>query len=224
MQIPIDLLPNSIHKSNKYGFYKIINYINSTHIIIKFIETNYITTTQSSHIRRGLIKDKLYPLYANTGFIGEGSFSVRNRSHSIWASMIKRCYDPTNKYYPYYGAKGVTVCKEWHNFQNYAAWYESNYVENFHVDKDMKCSNNKIYSPDTCLFVPPATNLQFSKNTLNKTYCLIDNNGVYHHFNDQYVFAKKHNLDSGCLSKVISKQRKSHKGFSLPNHDYAKRT
>lgn len=27
--------------------------------------------------------------------------------------MISRCYNPANKDYPYYGAKGITVCSEW---------------------------------------------------------------------------------------------------------------
>lgn len=80
--------------------------------------------------------------------------------------MLKRCYDKNWKQkHPTY--KDCTVCDEWHNFQNFAQWYEENYYEIpgeiMQLDKDILIKGNKVYSPDTCCFVPGDINSLFIK-------------------------------------------------------------
>jgi hypothetical protein len=41
--------------------------------------------------------------------------------HNIWSGMIQRCEDPKCAAYPDYGGRGVTVCPEWHTFENFLA-------------------------------------------------------------------------------------------------------
>ena len=90
------------------------------------------------------------------GFIGEGIYSPQDnakKAYKVWFSMLTRCY--SNKYQkqkPTY--IGCSVCEEWHNFQNFAKWFYDNYVEGFQLDKDILKPNNKIYSKETCVFVP----------------------------------------------------------------------
>lgn len=70
-------------------------------------------------------------------------------------SMLQRCYDA--KYHskqPTY--KECEVCGDWLHYQNFAEWYESNYPTDgfdYVLDKDLKLVGNKLYSPDTCMFV-----------------------------------------------------------------------
>ena len=109
------------------------------------------------------------------GFVGEGKYkSTENkkttRCYKIWDEMLKRCHN--EKYQnekPTY--IGCTICEEWYNFQNFAEWYEKNYykIENEIVclDKDILVKGNKIYSPETCIFVPNRINILFTKS--NKT-------------------------------------------------------
>ena len=63
--------------------------------------------------------------------------------------------------------KECTVCTEWHNFQAFAEWYENNYYEipneSMSLDKDILFKGNKIYSPETCVFVPKNINSLFTK-------------------------------------------------------------
>jgi len=79
--------------------------------------------------------------------------------------MLQRCYDPyeINRHPTYID---VFVCEEWHNFQNYAQWREENYYEVFNeimcLDKDILFKENKIYSPQTCIFVPKRINSLFT--------------------------------------------------------------
>lgn len=35
------------------------------------------------------------------------------RLYWIWAAMIQRCENPNNKHFYNYGARGITVCKDW---------------------------------------------------------------------------------------------------------------
>ena len=81
--------------------------------------------------------------------------------------MIVRCYSEKsllnkNTY------NNCIVCEEWHNFQNFAEWYENNYYEvkneEMNLDKDILAKGNKIYGPETCIFVPKRINLLFVNN------------------------------------------------------------
>lgn len=45
-----------------------------------------------------------------------------SRTYSIWESMKKRCRDPKNTSYRYYGAIGITVCNRW--VESFAAFFE----------------------------------------------------------------------------------------------------
>lgn len=106
-----------------------------------------------------------FPYFLGIGYIGEGNYSSKgsNRKiYSTWLNMLLRCYD--NNFYvkrPTY--TNCTVDKRWHNFQVFAEWYENNFVEGFHLDKDILLKDNKIYSPETCCFVPREINLLFTK-------------------------------------------------------------
>lgn len=82
-----------------------------------------------------------------------------------WHSMIKRCYNPNDKSYKYYGAKGVYVCDEWLLFSNYLKWFLDNYVEGFQIDKDL--SNSNCYSPNTCIFISQEDNAKEMHNRNN---------------------------------------------------------
>lgn len=45
----------------------------------------------------------------------------RNRVYSVWASMIQRCTNPSDRNYQHYGGRGITVCKRWLKFENFLA-------------------------------------------------------------------------------------------------------
>lgn len=45
---------------------------------------------------------------------------MRNtRFYAIWCGIKTRCLNSTNKDYKNYGGRGITVCKEWLDFQNF---------------------------------------------------------------------------------------------------------
>ena len=79
-------------------------------------------------------------------------------AYVCWENMLARCYDlKVQEKHPTY--KGCTVCPEWHLFSNFRNWYFTNYVSEWELDKDLLIDGNKIYSPETCRFVPKDLNV-----------------------------------------------------------------
>ncbi len=80
-----------------------------------------------------------------------------------WRRMFVRCYCPKyQELKPTY--KGCTVDSEWHYLSNFRNWYlQQGDVSNKHLDKDILYPGNKVYGPDTCVFVSPELNTLFTK-------------------------------------------------------------
>ena len=97
---------------------------------------------------------------------------------------------------------GVEVCKEWLNFQNFAEWCETQEFFNvkddkgkvFHLDKDVLVKGNKVYSPETCSFIPSEINslLTSAKRSRGK-YPI----GVYYKKGLMKPFVSQVNLGNG---------------------------
>ena len=72
--------------------------------------------------------------------------------------MLDRAYsDKYKQRQPTY--RDVTVCEEWHSFMRFRAWMVEQDWEGKELDKDILFQGNKVYSPDTCVFVDKAVNL-----------------------------------------------------------------
>lgn len=86
------------------------------------------------------------------------------RAYSIWSSMLKRCYSNSPEYLNY---ASVTVDPEWHDYQDFALWYESqpDYRKNngWQLDKDILGMGLKTYSAKTCRLVPTQINVLIRK-------------------------------------------------------------
>ena len=141
-------------------------------IDIYFPEYNWTfkhATYQS--FKNGKIKCPYEPSIYGVGYLGEGKYvATENGKHKkeyrIWYDVLRRCYDPkVQEKYPTY--KGCTVENYLLNFQNAAEWIKNNYYEvlgeRMHLDKDILCKGNKVYSRETCIFVPERINTLFVK-------------------------------------------------------------
>lgn len=168
-------------------------YRNSRDIDVYFPEYDWTAEhVNYKHFRNGQIRCPYEPRVCGIGYIGEGDYkptenNKKTDAYSTWSRMIVRCYD--HKYhekYPTY--KDCIVSEEWHNFQNFAEWYENNFYqveeEKMHLDKDILSKCNKVYSSDTCIFVPASINTLFVKKNINRGNLPI---GVsYHKRNKKY--------------------------------------
>ena len=138
------------------------------------------------------MRDKFKPSVFGVGFVGVGShIPVVNRratrAYGVWQSMLGRCYNvKVQVKCPTY--KDCTVCDAWHNFQNFAEWYELNHIEGYQIDKDIKIPGNRVYSPETCLFVSPHEN---SIKANNKKYSFVCPSGKLVEVDNLHEFCDK---------------------------------
>ena len=150
----------------------IINYRGARDIDIYFPEYNWIAKNKEySAFKNGKIKCPYERRYYGIGYLGEGKYKTKEngkltRVYDTWHSMLERCYsDKLHEKYPTY--IGCEADEDWLCFQNYGKWFDNNYYEiedeRMHLDKDILVKHNKIYSPETCIFVPDRINTLFTK-------------------------------------------------------------
>ena len=83
---------------------------------------------------------------------------VRCQFYEVWKGMLARCYSAKGQARrPTY--IGCTVAPEWHSFMSFRAWMEQQDWEGKQLDKDLLIAGNKVYSPDTCVFVSRKLNM-----------------------------------------------------------------
>ena len=121
-------------------------------------------------------------LIYGVGICNKGKYNASiNRKHTkcytVWFAMLQRCYsDKYHEKHPTY--IDCQVYKDWLYFQSFAKWYHENYYEiigqKMALDKDILCKGNKIYSPETCIFVPQSINLLFTKTDAKRGEYLLE--------------------------------------------------
>ena len=158
---------------NKFGSKIIIKeYRNSLDVDIYFPEYDWIAkNVQYSNFKNGKIKCPYERSICNVGYLGEGEYKATEngeitRVYNTWKNMLQRCYSEKlhRKESTY---ENCRAGEEWLNFQNFGEWDSDNFYqiegEKMCLDKDILVKGNKIYSPDTCMYVPQTINSLFVK-------------------------------------------------------------
>ena len=166
------------HMTNEGYLVEIVDKIDVLRRKVRF-EDGYEVIVKCYNVGAGNIKNHYHPSVCGVGYMGVGEYKSNldgkiTPEYSVWQNMLQRCYD--EKYQeslPTY--KDVAVCEEWLNFQNFADFYHKNYPRinevNFQLDKDLLQENikNKIYSPETCIFLPKNINTFFTNKQSDNT-------------------------------------------------------
>lgn len=121
----------------------------------RFIKTG--STYINPHGRKGLV----YGVGFNDAIYHIQPTINGNRTicpyYDVWASMLQRCYSPVlHKKRPTY--KGCEVSEDWKTFMNFRSWMMFQDWRGNDLDKDLLVPGNKIYSPETCVFVSQHVN------------------------------------------------------------------
>lgn len=109
---------------------------------------------------------------------------VLRKTRQLWYDMMKRCSD--NEYKSNNATYEKCYCSEsFSNMVYFKEWCDKQIGfkalddkgRSFTLDKDILIKGNKIYSEDTCCFVPQEVNKLFVKSGIRKKYPL----GVNYH-------------------------------------------
>ena len=166
-------------KSLNSGDFKIVKYNDYENVEIQFLKTGFETTVELGSIRNGEVKDPHSPSVFGVGVVGTKYPSmingVQTKEYELWKSMLRRCYsDKYQKKYPTYEG-----CKVSDRFKSYEHFYEwcNNQIgfdnDGFHLDKDLLIKGNKVYSEDSCVFIPQEINTLLTKSTASRGEHLI---------------------------------------------------
>jgi len=159
-------------RNNKQGTpMRIIRYGSISDIDVQFMDEygHIIHNAAYTNFKNGQIKNPYNKTTYGVGYLGSGKYMAKAdgkvvESYNVWHDMIRRCYSEKSKekFQAYFHI--CMVSKLWHNYQNFAEWFNENKYEvdgRLHIDKDILYPGNKIYCPDTCLLVPQRINMLF---------------------------------------------------------------
>ena len=171
-----------VYKSKLSGNFKILKYNNNENVEIQFLKTGYEMTVQLINIKSGSIKDPYSPSVCGVGILGAKYPSkvndVKTKEYDLWYSMLRRCYsDTSKKRNPTY--EGCEVSDNFKSYEYFYEWCQKQIGfnnEGRHLDKDLLIKGNKVYSEDSCVFIPQEINKVLINCTASRGEYLI---GVY---------------------------------------------
>ena len=184
-------------KSKSSGDFKILKYNDSYNVEIQFLKTGFETVARLGHIKSGKVRDPYLPSVYGVGITGTKYpitvNGVHTKEYKLWQSMLKRCYNDTyKKKHPTY-----IDCEVSNKFKSYEYFYEWCHKQigfdnegngnPFHLDKDLLIKGNKVYSEDSCVFIPQEINLMLIKCDASRGEHLI---GVCWHKKDNAFVAR----------------------------------
>ena len=190
-------LLGKVFKTNKCGDCFVVDYKSSRDVTVFFHDPPYVTKCTVSSLYKGKVKNLLKPQVYGVGYIGVGSYKSRGEHREVyllWTGMLNRVYCEKQLENTISAYRDVTVCDEWLNFQNFAAWcynepffkFKDDKGTTYSLDKDLLVKGNKVYSPDTCCFIPQDVNCLIINGKGRRGKCPV---GVHYSVRDNKFYA-----------------------------------
>ena len=166
-------------KSKSSGDFKVLRYNDSKNVEIQFLTTGYRKVAEMKEVRSGEIKDPYLPSVYGVGVLGAKYPTMVNgvitKEYILWNHMLERCYSNTyQKKHPTY-----IGCEASENFKSFEYFYEWCHRqvgfgnEGWHLDKDLLTKGDKVYSENTCVFLPQEINKVLTKREVSRGNHLI---------------------------------------------------
>lgn len=190
--------------------------------------------------------------YVNTGRLGITTNSCgclqleshkthnmsNTRLYNIWCLMKTRCFNEKSKSYINYGARGITICEEWLQFENFYQWAINNgYREDLTIERK---NNDGNYEPSNCIWADLTTQMNNRRNwgeveyygivkdntgyraqvTVNgkKVYIAHSINDIEYLVNERNKYIDQHNLPN--KKNVFKKPEDAKLGSIIYDDDY----
>lgn len=170
------ILAGDTFKTNEGGEVRVIRFGGCYDITIEHIDKiRHSCRVTTSQLKGGRIKNPYKPRIYGVGFVGHGNHKPSENgkdthAYTAWSRMLERAYCPKklkeNRSYA-----GCSVAEEWHDFQCFGDWYDSQEFKGYgyQLDKDILIPGNKEYGPLNCRFVPEPINKMLLSNKYRRS-------------------------------------------------------
>lgn len=126
-----------------------------------------LTYVRSNNLQSGAVKScgRTCPLHNHFSTHKES----KTRLYQEWVGIKARCVYKGSGKYQYYGARGISMCKEWaESFEAFADWAKKNgYKDNLTIER---LDFNKGYSPQNCKWITKSEQRRNTRNCFFITY------------------------------------------------------
>ena len=151
----------------------------------KIVEITSKLTCIVFAFRQGVMEGVRIDKINNVSFVinGEGYFDVmtveeycnkrNSKAYQIWTNILYRVGG--------LGYQDVNVCKEWLLFSRFEEFHNRWYQEGYAIDKDLLSGDTKVYSPNTCTYMPGYLNNSITPEFSKREYDFKKSNGVYYY-------------------------------------------
>ena len=141
------------------GEVEVISYKSYSKVEILFLQTGNIVTTNMWNVKLGQVKDRSFGNISGGCSLGKLELKtglLYKKSYVTWGNVVSRCYRSKAKAYAQ-----CEMSDYFKNYENFEKWWVNQIgcdQEDWHLDKDILVKGNKVYSEDTCCFVPREIN------------------------------------------------------------------
>ena len=147
--------------------------------------------------------------------------------YNKWGSMKTRCYYPKSKDYKNYGGRGIKICDEWLNYDNFRNWsISTGYQEGLTIDR---IDNDRNYEPSNCKWITMKEQQRNKRNNRIITYngkslTLVEWGEIYN-INPDRIGARLKNgwsVEDALSTEVKSPMKKKIENLGLEMKKYRK--
>lgn len=190
--------------------------------VIRFLDTGTIKRYAARYLTLGKVVDDTIPTIYGKGLVFKGVTISHKREYHLWHNMMKRCYGENNPETMDKTYKGVEVHKDWWDIKNFLndlpqlkGYKEWKNGEDYQLDKDLLSRNKKIYSKETCQFIPTSTNARHARSPHSKTVVHVETGEEYESMSkaSKAIGVSRSNISSECHGKRGKRFR-----FKDPEH------
>ena len=92
----------------------------------------------------------------------------KHKLYRVYWRIKECCYNKNDKSYKYYGGRGIKICDEWLQYENFLSWCLTHgYKEGLQIDR---IDTNGNYEPSNCRFVTSSDNNYNKRNNILVLY------------------------------------------------------